>query len=88
MDFDEAEREGQVEQLLHLLYVMQDMARRLEEQAHGRGYDKARELNELLHRSRRVVQSMRVEPDDKPSGDVSGGVERRRAPRRQFGDLF
>ncbi len=75
-----------VEQLSRLLMVVQDMARKLANESHGRSYDKVRELNELLHLARQQIDS--IQADVGTGSEVPFGIERRRAPRSQFGDLI
>ncbi len=84
MDGESEMRTQHIEQLAKLLIVVQDMARKLADESHGRSYDKVRELNELLHRAR--LQMASIQADE--GGMAPLGIERRRAPRSQFGDLL
>jgi hypothetical protein len=75
-----------VEQLSRLLMVVQDMAHRLADESHGRSYDKVREFNELLHLARQQLGA--IQADLGASAELPYAIERRRAPRSQFGDLI
>lgn len=76
MDFEFEERQDRIDQLSKLLSVMQDVARKLANESHGRSYDKARELN--LHRAR--LQMDAIETAERWHVQM----ERRRAPRTNF----
>lgn len=78
MDFEFEERQDRIDQLSKLLSVMQDVARKLANESHGRSYDKARELNEILHRAR--LQMDAIETAERWHVQM----ERRRAPRINF----
>ncbi|MBI2746922.1 MAG: hypothetical protein HYX45_15220 [Burkholderiales bacterium] len=78
MNFDFDERQDRIDQLSKLLSVMQDVARKLANESHGRSYDKARELNEILHRAR--LQMDAIETAERWQVQM----ERRRAPRTNF----
>ncbi len=84
MDGESEMRTQHIEQLAKLLIVVQDMARKLADESHGRSYDKVRELNELLHRAR--LQMASIQADE--GGMAPLGIERRHVPRSQFGDLL
>lgn len=76
LEFDE--RQDCIDQLSKLLSVVQDVARKLANGSHGRSYDKARELNEILHRAR--LQMDAIENEERRQVLM----ERRRAPRPTF----
>jgi len=78
MSFEFEERQDRIDQLSKLLSVMQDVARKLANESHGRSYDKARELNEILHRAR--LQMDAIETAERWQVQM----ERRRAPRTNF----
>jgi hypothetical protein len=48
----EGERRETIQELSDLLFVVQEMGRRLANETHGESYDLVRELNELLHQAR------------------------------------
>lgn len=75
MIFEFEERQDRIDQLSKLLSVMQDVARKLANESHGRSYDKARELNEILHRARLQMDAIEAEERRQVL------LERRRAPR-------
>ncbi len=77
-DFED--RAGYVDQLSKLLSVMQDVGRKLANESHGRSYDRARELNEILHMAREQISA--IEQEEKRMFLL----ERRRAPRSTFGE--
>jgi hypothetical protein len=83
MDEEAETRLMRIEQLSKLLTVVQDLARKLADESHGRSYDKVRELNELLHLARQQLTSIQLDADV----GAPSGIERRRMPRSQFGDL-
>jgi hypothetical protein len=58
--------------------VMQDVGRKLANESHGRSYDRARELNEILHMAREQISAIEVEDHRMFL------LERRRAPRSDF----
>lgn len=78
MVFDFEERADHIEQLSKLLSVMQDVARKLANESHGRSYDKARELNEILHMAREQISAIETEERRQYL------LERRRAPRSDY----
>lgn len=78
MVFEFEERQDRIDQLSKLLSVMQDVARKLANESHGRSYDKARELNEILHRARLQMEAIEAEERRQVL------MERRRAPRTRF----
>jgi hypothetical protein len=75
MGFEFDERQDRIDQLSKLLSVMQDVARKLANESHGRSYDKVRELNEILHRARLQMDAIETEERRLVL------LERRRAPR-------
>jgi hypothetical protein len=75
-EFDE--RVDHIDQLSKLLSVMQDVGRKLANESHGRSYDRARELNEILHMAREQISAIEVEERRMFL------LERRRAPRSDF----
>lgn len=77
-DFED--RAGHIDQLSKLLSVMQDVGRKLANESHGRSYDRARELNEILHMAREQINA--IEQEEKRMFLL----ERRRAPRSTFGE--
>ncbi len=77
------ERVHCIEHLGTLLTEMQGLASRLANHSHGRAYDKVRELNELLHFVRQELNAIQA---DESSG-AQQGIERRKTPRSQFGEL-
>ncbi len=77
-DFED--RAGHIDQLSKLLSVMQDVGRKLANESHGRSYDRARELNEILHMAREQISA--IEQEEKRMFLL----ERRRAPRSTFGE--
>lgn len=85
------DRELNIDQLSKLLSVVQVMACRLANESHGRSYDKARELNELLHMAR--LQISVIESESEAEAEVASGrmpiaLERRKTPRSSlFGAL-
>jgi hypothetical protein len=79
MEDEPDERELSIDQLSKLLSVVQVMACKLANESHGRSYDKARELNELLHLAR--VQISVIEAEAASSDSTFVPLERRRAPR-------
>lgn len=84
MDAESDLRLQHIEQLSRLLTMIQGLARRLADESHGRAYDRVRELNELLHLARQQMTAIQAE-----AGTLAPlGIERRRAPRSQFGDLL
>lgn len=70
--------QDRIDQLSKLLSVMQDLARTLANESHGRSYDKAHELNEILHRARLQMEAIEAEERRQVL------LERRRAPRTNF----
>jgi hypothetical protein len=78
MSFNFEERQDCIDQLSKLLSVVQDVARKLANESHGRSYDKARELNEILHKAR--LQMDAIEAGERQQVLI----ERRRAPRPTF----
>lgn len=78
MDEDLDARELNIDQLSKLLSVVQVMACKLANESHGRSYDKARELNELLHLAR--VQISAIEADANVRTEPIS-PERRKTPR-------
>lgn len=77
------DRDLHIDQLSKLLSVMQDMARKLADESHGRAYDKARELTEILHLAREQIGSIQA---DNGNG-AAFAEERRKLARSRFGDL-
>lgn len=78
MVFEFEERQDRVAQLSKLLSVMQDVARKFANESHGRSYDKARELDQILHRARLQMDAIGTEERRQVQ------LERRRAPRNHF----
>lgn len=78
MEEDLDARELNIDQLSKLLSVVQVMACKLANESHGRSYDKARELNELLHLAR--VQISAIEADASVRTEPISR-ERRKTPR-------
>ncbi len=76
-------RADYIRQLSTLLTEMQSLASKLANQSHGRAYDKVRELNELLHLVRQELGA--IETDESSGAPL--GIERRKTPRSQFGEL-
>jgi len=72
-----------IEQLSRLLGMAQDVAHKLADASHGRAYDQARELSEILHLAR--LQIGAIQTDTSPGALL--GVERRSSPRSRFGNL-
>lgn len=62
----EGERRETIDELSDLLFVVQEMGRRLADETHGDSYSQVRELNELLHQTR--VQLTKIK-----DGTVEGG---------------
>jgi hypothetical protein len=58
----EGERRETIEELSNLLFVVQEMGRRLANETHGKSYDLVRELNELLHRARAKLDLIQQTP--------------------------
>lgn len=79
----EDNRTEHIEQLSELLSVVQVLACRLANESHGRTYDRAHELNEILHMARQQIAFMESEL----STPVTDGIERRRSPRRRWAEL-
>lgn len=52
------ERRETVRELLELFAICQEMGHRLAYETHGDSYDLVRELNELLHRSRKIIEQI------------------------------
>jgi len=48
----EGERRETIEELSDLLFVVQEMGRRLANETHGDAYSQVRQLNEFLHQAR------------------------------------
>lgn len=48
----EGERRETIDELSDLLFVVQEMGRRLANETHGNSYSQVRELNEILHQAR------------------------------------
>lgn len=78
MVFDFEERADHIDQMSKLLSVMQDVARKLANESHGRSYDRARELNEILHMAREQITT--IETEERRLYQL----ERRRAPRGNY----
>ncbi|MDP1644879.1 MAG: hypothetical protein Q8L71_05175 [Thiobacillus sp.] len=55
----EGERNETIEELSNLLFVVQEMGRRLSYETHQEAYDLVRELNELLHQSSAKLELIR-----------------------------
>lgn len=55
----EGERRETIEELSELLFVLQEMGRRLAYETHGESYDLVRDLNEILHQSRAKMEEIR-----------------------------
>lgn len=83
MDTENQMRAVHIEQLAKLLALVQDVAHKLANESHGRAYDQARELNEILHLARVQISAIQ----DEAGSGAPIGVERRRAPRSRFADL-
>jgi len=83
MDAEYEVRGMHIEQLSKLLSVVQDVARKLADESHGRSYDQVRELNEILHLARLQIGAIQAEAGN----GAHFAVERRRAARTRFGDL-
>lgn len=62
----EGERRETIDELSDLLFVVQEMGRRLADETHGDSYSKVRELNELLHQAR--VQLTKIKDDTVEGG--------------------
>ena len=62
----EGERRETIDELSDLLFVVQEMGRRLADETHADSYSQVRELNELLHQTR--VQLTKIK-----DGTVEGG---------------
>ncbi|MDD4929360.1 MAG: hypothetical protein PHP85_08800 [Gallionella sp.] len=52
----DGDRLGTIDELSGLLFVAQEMGRRLANETHEEAYDSVRELNELLHHSRTKLE--------------------------------
>ncbi len=79
MEDEPEERDLSIDQLSKLLSVVQVLACKLANESHGRSYDKARELNELLHLARMQISAIEAEAAENNSTFVP--LERRRTPR-------
>jgi len=55
-DSQEQERHETVEELSALLFVVQEMGRRLANETHGASYELILELNEVLHQARTQIE--------------------------------
>lgn len=58
----EGERRETIQELSDLLFVVQEMGRRLANETHGESYDLVRELNELLHQARAKLDLIQQPP--------------------------
>lgn len=62
----EGERRETIDELSDLLFVVQEMGRRLANETHANSYSQVRELNEILHQAR-------IQLDKIKDGTVEGG---------------
>lgn len=60
MDTEHELRDMHIEHLSKLLSVVQDVARQLADESHGRAYDQVRELNEIVHLARMQIDAIEV----------------------------
>lgn len=58
----EGERRETIQELSDLLFVVQEMGRRLANETHGESYDLVRELNDLLHQARAKLDLIQQPP--------------------------
>jgi hypothetical protein len=80
MDDEPDERDLSIDQLSKLLSVVQVMACKLANESHGRSYDKARELNEILHLARMQISAIETEA----ANSTFVALERRKTPRSEL----
>lgn len=76
-------RDVHIAQLVKLLAVAQDVARKLAEGSHGRSHEQVGELNEIIHLARVQINAIQTEA----ASNAWYAVERRRTPRSRFGGL-
>lgn len=70
------ERCETIDELSHLLFVVQRMGHRLAYETHGDAYDKVRELNELLHKAHvKLVSIKKAISAARPAGDGEAGEQ-------------
>lgn len=55
----EGERRETIDELSDLLFVVQEMGRRLGNETHGDSYSQAKQLNEILHQARIQLGKMK-----------------------------
>ena len=55
-------RRETIEELSGLLFVVQDMGRRLADDTHGEAYESIRNLNDLLHQARAALMLIKQAP--------------------------
>lgn len=60
------ERAETIRELSELLFVVQQMGRRLADETHGESYALVRELNEALHQARTRVGALEKQIPDNP----------------------
>ena len=58
MQMLEEERRETINELSDLLFVVQEMGRRLANETHGDSYEVVREVNEMLHRVREKIRQI------------------------------
>jgi hypothetical protein len=61
-DIQSQERQETIEELSELLFVVQEMGRRLADETHGAAYDKVLEFNQHLHRARLEIERIQASP--------------------------
>jgi hypothetical protein len=59
-DIQSQERRETIEELAELLFVVQEMGRRLADETHGAAYDRVLTLNQHLHRARLEVEQIQA----------------------------
>lgn len=83
MDTEHELRDMHIEHLSKLLSVVQDVARQLADESHGRAYDQVRELNEIVHLARVRIDAIQAQAGQ----PVPLAMERRRSARASIGPL-